>query len=183
MRQSFWYNTRSVRSPHIAGQVIDAFVRSSRTLTPVCYWHPHTPFLAQGFNMSDSSDAKYSERCKLSIPTRWGPRGTQFTMIWTVRADDADVTMVSCDGVLFKVHRKNLEMYTEGFPGVDVSVHDEIVPLTETAATLELLFQYMYRQRQPDLNRLEPEQLAKLAEAAEKYQVYSAIEVCKMRMQ
>ncbi|EPS96230.1 hypothetical protein FOMPIDRAFT_1130903 [Fomitopsis schrenkii] len=104
-------------------------------------------------------------------------------MIWTVRADDADVTMVSCDGVLFKVHRKNLEMYTEGFPGVDVSVHDEIVPLTETAATLELLFQYMYRQRQPDLNRLEPEQLAKLAEAAEKYQVYSAIEVCKMRMQ
>lgn len=100
-----------------------------------------------------------------------------------VRADDADVIMRSCDGVLFKVHRKNLEMYTEGFPGVDVPVHDEIVPLVETAATLELLFQYMYHQRQPDLSRLEPQQLAKLAEAAEKYQVYSAMEVCKLRMQ
>ena len=91
--------------------------------------------------------------------------------------------MSSCDGVLFKVHRKNLEMHTEGFPGADVPVHDEIVPLAETATTLELLFQYMYRQRQPDLSRLGPQELAKLAEAAEKYQVYSAMEVCKLRMQ
>ena len=71
-------------------------------------------------------------------------------------------------------------MYTEGFPGADVPVHDEIA---ETATTLELLFQYMCRQRQPDLSRLRPQELAKLAEAAEKYQVYSAMEVCKLRMQ
>lgn len=91
--------------------------------------------------------------------------------------------MRSSDGVLFKVHRKNLEMFTEGFPGSDIPVHDEIVPLTETATTLELLFQYIYRQRQPDLSRLKPQELAQLAEAAEKYEVYSAMEVCKMRMQ
>lgn len=91
--------------------------------------------------------------------------------------------MSSSDGVLFKVHRKNLELYSEGFPGTDVPVHDdEVVLLTEKASTLELLFQYMYKERQPDLSAVEPDTLAELAEASEKYMVYSAMEVCKVYM-
>ena len=103
-----------------------------------------------------------------------------------VRAADADVTISSSDGVLFKVHRKNLELWSEGFPGSDVpvTVHDnEVVPLTERAATLELLFRYMYKERQPDLSAVPPDDLAELAEAAEKYMVYPAMEVCKVRME
>ncbi|EED77438.1 predicted protein, partial [Postia placenta Mad-698-R] len=97
-------------------------------------------------------------------------------------AGDSDITMKSSDGVLFRVHRRNLEMYSEGFPGDDLATQNEVVQLSETAAALELLFQYMYRQRQPDLSCVPFETLAQLAEAAEKYQVFSAIEVCKMYM-
>jgi len=100
----------------------------------------------------------------------------------TVSALDADLTIKSSDGVLFKVHRRNLELLSEGFPGEDVKTHNEIVELTETADTLELLFQYMYRQLQPDLHGIPFQTLASLAEAAEKYQVFPAMEVCKIYM-
>jgi len=98
-------------------------------------------------------------------------------------AADADLTISSSDGVLFKVHRKNLETYSDIFPGTDVPVENEIVPLSEKASTLELLFQYMYRQRQPDLSKIDADELAMLAEAAEKYFVYAAMEVCKVYME
>lgn len=45
-----------------------------------------------------------------------------------------------------------------------------------------MLFQYIYPQRQPNLTRIEFTQLAKVAEAAEKYQIYTAIEICNIRM-
>jgi len=93
------------------------------------------------------------------------------------------LTISSSDSVLFKVHRKNLETYSDIFPGADISLDNEVVPLSEKASTLELLFQYVYRQRQPDLSDIDAEELAMLAEAAEKYSVYAAMEVCKMCMQ
>ncbi|KAH9915334.1 uncharacterized protein B0H18DRAFT_1124990 [Fomitopsis serialis] len=94
--------------------------------------------------------------------------------------------MSSSDGVLFKLHRNNLGVHSDVFPGVEsdvVPAQDEIVLLGEKASTLELLFQYVYRQRQPDLGKLDAEELALLAEAAEKYCIYSAMEVCKIYMQ
>ncbi|KZP20808.1 hypothetical protein FIBSPDRAFT_789082 [Athelia psychrophila] len=100
-----------------------------------------------------------------------------------VCADDSDVTFRSCDGMLFKVHRNNLTVHSEGFPPPDgTNSQDETVPLTESGDTLELLFQFMYPQRQPDLKKIEFKQLAELAEAAEKYQVYAAIGVCNIYM-
>ncbi|KAF7976514.1 hypothetical protein HWV62_6327 [Athelia sp. TMB] len=93
-----------------------------------------------------------------------------------VCADDADMTFRSCDGTLFKVHRKNLETSSEGFsPPPGTSSRDEIVSLTENRDTLDLLFQYIYPQRQPDLAEIDFKQLAELSEAAEKYQVFSAM--------
>ena len=100
-----------------------------------------------------------------------------------VCADDADVTFRSCDGTLFKVHRKNLETNSEGFsPPPDTSSREEIVSLTENGDTLDLLFQYIYPQRQPDLTEIDFKQLAELAEAAEKYQVFSAMTICNVHM-
>jgi hypothetical protein len=100
----------------------------------------------------------------------------------TVSAPDADLLVRSSDGVLFKVHRKNLEMHSEGSPGEDIPTHDELVELNETADTLELLFQYMYRQRQPDLYGIPFQTLASLTEAVEKYRVFPAMEICKVHM-
>ncbi|KAF7978043.1 hypothetical protein HWV62_1661 [Athelia sp. TMB] len=98
-------------------------------------------------------------------------------------ADDADVTFRSCDGTLFKIHRKNLESCSEGFsPPPGVSSRDEIVSLTENKDTLDLLFQYIYPHRHPDLAEIDFKQLAELAEAAEKYQVFAAMTICNVYM-
>ncbi|KAJ6626461.1 hypothetical protein B0H10DRAFT_1998445 [Mycena sp. CBHHK59/15] len=97
-------------------------------------------------------------------------------------AADADVTFRSSDGVLFHVHRTNLEVCTEGFPPAEISTAGEIVDLPESSTTLELLFQYMYPRRHPALDTTPFEILAPLAEAAEKYQVFPAMNICHIRM-
>jgi hypothetical protein len=79
-------------------------------------------------------------------------------------------------------------MHAEGFAGADAVVSEskssdnEIIPLSETSTTLELLLQYMYRQPQPNLQQVNFETLAAVAEAAEKYQVYAAITICQFLM-
>ncbi|KAJ6577822.1 hypothetical protein B0H19DRAFT_1337576 [Mycena capillaripes] len=95
---------------------------------------------------------------------------------------DADVTFKSSDAVLFKVHRKNLEVCTEGFPPAGFPTQGEVVDLQETSATLELLFQFVYPQRHPALDTTPFEILAPLAEASEKYQVFPAMNICHIRM-
>jgi hypothetical protein len=107
-------------------------------------------------------------------------------------AADSDITLQSSDGVLYKVHRKNLELHSESFATADaISAPSdsfegaEIVHLPESSAVLDLLLQYMHRQRQPDLRSVDFHTLADLAEAAEKYEVffshghlYGAYEIC-----
>ena len=93
------------------------------------------------------------------------------------------MTFQSCDGILFKIHRRNLEIHSEGFsPPAGTNSRDEIVPLTENGDTLDLLFQLMYPHRQPDLTEIDFKQLAELAEAAEKYQVFSVMASCNLSM-
>jgi hypothetical protein len=60
--------------------------------------------------------------------------------------------------------------------------HDTIIPLTEDSGILELLFQFCYPDRHPDLKDLEFTALTKFAAAVEKYNVFSAILICKIRM-
>jgi hypothetical protein len=103
-----------------------------------------------------------------------------------VCASDADITFKSCDGILFKVHRKYLDAHSEGFGppnGCTTVEEDEIVTLSETAQVLELVFQYMYPMRQPDLKKVDFTTLVSLSETVEKYQVFSAMEICKVRME
>ncbi|GLB39476.1 hypothetical protein LshimejAT787_0606380 [Lyophyllum shimeji] len=97
-------------------------------------------------------------------------------------AGDADVTFVSSDNVVFRAHRKNLDVAAAAFPPSEFDTHGEEVPLTEDSATLELLFQYIYPQRHPDLESTPFDTLAPLAEAAEKYEVFAAMNICKIRM-
>jgi hypothetical protein len=101
-----------------------------------------------------------------------------------VCAPDSDVTFLSCDSVLFKVHRKNLDSHAEGFPPSEIASppSGETVPLTESSAVLDLLFQYIYPQRPPDLTKVDFPILAQLSEAVEKYQIYLAMECCKAEM-
>jgi len=62
------------------------------------------------------------------------------------------------------------------------TVDDEVVYLSESSSVLELMFQYMYLQPQPDLREVEWTVMKELAEAVEKYEIYSAIGVCSHRM-
>ena len=98
------------------------------------------------------------------------------------RAGDADVIVQSCDGVQFHLHRKYLHFNSEGFPPAEIDTYGEVVVLSENASTLELLFQYIYPQHHPELRNISFEDLASLAEAAEKYGIYSAMIVSKIRM-
>ncbi|KAK7035886.1 S-adenosyl-L-methionine-dependent methyltransferase [Favolaschia claudopus] len=106
-----------------------------------------------------------------------------------VNFPDADISFRSNDQVVFRVHIKNLETHSDGFPpaafcasGSTASVSEEVVDLSESAAVLDLLFQYVYPQRQPDLSEIELPLLADLSEAVEKYQVYAAMDICKIFM-
>ena len=105
------------------------------------------------------------------------------TTFSVVCAADADLTFRSRDGILFKVHRNNLAAHSEGFsPPPGTTSQDEFVALLENGDTLDLLFQFMSPQRQPDLAGIMFMKLAELAEAAEKYQVFSAMTVCNIYM-
>nr|GAT54404.1 predicted protein [Mycena chlorophos] len=115
---------------------------------------------------------------------------------------DSDICFRSSDNTLFRIHSKNLETHAEGFPPTafsaasnsrlapniagssssDPAAGMEVVELTERAETLELLFQFIYPQRQPDLTTLAFPVLADLAEAAEKYQVFAALDICRIFM-
>ncbi|KAK7686409.1 hypothetical protein QCA50_010633 [Cerrena zonata] len=99
-------------------------------------------------------------------------------------AKDADIIIRSFDGIHFRVYRRDLEAYSEGFvaPPCGNNSPIETVQLSETSGVLKLLLQFMRKQRQPDIKDIEFELLADLAEAAEKYEVYAAIQLCNIYM-
>ncbi|KAF7350763.1 BTB domain-containing protein [Mycena sanguinolenta] len=101
-------------------------------------------------------------------------------------ASDADLTISSSDNVLFKVHRKHLEVHSDVFADAANATRpengDEIVYLQESSEVLELLFQFMYRQRQPDLRHVEFPKFMEFAEAVDKYVVYSALSAMESQM-
>lgn len=92
------------------------------------------------------------------------------------------MTFISKDGVRFYLQRKYIEANAGGFPPGEIETRGEVVQLEETAMTLELLFQFMYPQRHPNIFDLKIGTLAPLAEAAEKYEVFSAMDMCNLYM-
>ena len=99
-----------------------------------------------------------------------------------------DFTMQSSDGVVFHLHRKNLELYTDGeFPGVHDSANgftneEQMLRLDEPSSILEIVFQFMYPRRQPSLKELKGlgfQTLSALADTVEKYKVFAAMTLCE----
>jgi hypothetical protein len=80
------------------------------------------------------------------------------------------------------LQRKYLETNTGAFPGAEFETRGEITHLTESSEVLEILFQFIYPRRHPDIEELEFPLLAAVAEAAEKYEVFSGMSECKTRM-
>ncbi|KAG6916801.1 hypothetical protein DXG01_005324 [Tephrocybe rancida] len=95
-------------------------------------------------------------------------------------SQDADVTFRSSDGVIFKLHSVNLKTNTGGTL-IDAN-GDKVIDLTEGSTTLATLFSFIYPARHPDLADVPFTHLRILAEAAEKYRIYSAMNVCKIHM-
>ncbi|KAK2459285.1 hypothetical protein APHAL10511_008706 [Amanita phalloides] len=96
---------------------------------------------------------------------------------------DADITFQSIDSVQYRIHRKNLECAAAGFPAAEFECkNDEIVPMPEHSEVLDLLFSFMYPERQPSLKKISFRVMADLAEAAEKYEVFAAMATCHTHM-
>ncbi|CAA7269258.1 unnamed protein product [Cyclocybe aegerita] len=97
-------------------------------------------------------------------------------------APDADVTFQSSDGIQFHIHRKHLESHTGAFPGSEFDTRGEVTHLTEHSKTLAILFQFVYPRRHPTLQDADFATLMPVAEAVEKYQVFSAMNTCEARL-
>ncbi|KAF8168477.1 hypothetical protein B0H34DRAFT_60834 [Crassisporium funariophilum] len=95
---------------------------------------------------------------------------------------NADLILTSSDGVQFHVYRKYLEACTSGFPPAEIPVSGEVVKLSEPAKVLEILLQFIHPQRQPSVRDMDIDLFFSLAEAAEKYGVYGAMNTCNNRM-
>lgn len=91
------------------------------------------------------------------------------------------MTIRSSDGVTFNLHRSLLEANTGAFPGTDLDA-DEEVDLEETSEVLEVLFEFVYPKRHPDLLEKESKLVLQLAEAVEKYEVFPAMLACCVRL-
>ncbi|KAF8970661.1 hypothetical protein BDZ97DRAFT_55529 [Flammula alnicola] len=102
-------------------------------------------------------------------------------------AADADLIVQSVDGTQFHLHRKYLEAHTGAFPGpgavgFNSNTRQDVTHLTEPASVLEILFQFVYPKRHPALEDTSFEILAPLAEAIEKYEVFSAMSICEVQL-
>ncbi|KAH6896190.1 hypothetical protein BKA70DRAFT_762268 [Coprinopsis sp. MPI-PUGE-AT-0042] len=110
----------------------------------------------------------------------------------TFNDQDADIVFLSSDEpgpVRFHIHSTNLKVSTGAFPPLTMGAGDmvgltvdEPVKLSEPASVLEVLFAFMYPRLHPELKDTPFEELVAIAEAVEKYQVYPAISLCKIRM-
>jgi len=94
-----------------------------------------------------------------------------------------DLILQSSEDELIGAHRRNMDMYTDGFPGADPAgvVRDATAPvaLSEDTATLKLLLQLCHKGPQPFLSHVPSHTLVSVAAAAEKYVADFAIGMCR----
>jgi hypothetical protein len=128
-----------------------------------------------------------SPYCELSLHIRQTIHLQSRDLLYLVDAEDADVTFISSDNVIFKIHSKYIEAGSTEFPRPKKTNGgpSERVSLPEDSETLENLFGFMYPRKHPFLKKDSTPigLLTKITEAAEKYQVFAAINICQIRMQ
>jgi hypothetical protein len=104
---------------------------------------------------------------------------------------NANITFISSDHVLFRMHQTHINSSSAGLaiPDSELIIGSESVQLSEPSETLEILFQFIEppsesrNYRQPSVLDMEPRLFFAVAEAAEKYIVYGAMNICLTRMQ
>ncbi|KAI4517857.1 hypothetical protein K525DRAFT_273208 [Schizophyllum commune Loenen D] len=90
------------------------------------------------------------------------------------------IAFVSRDHILFNIERAKLERASDFSPPASVvSTPSERVRLTESSRALELLFRYMDGDVNINLDACEFSTVYELAEAAQKYILFTAIPVCR----
>jgi len=96
----------------------------------------------------------------------------------------ADILVESSDGIRFRLHSKNIQVHTGSGGLYCSSVNDpEITRLSEPVNVLEIVFQFLYPQKHPDLNAVsEFENVAAIANAVAKYEIYGAMNACEIRL-
>jgi hypothetical protein len=92
------------------------------------------------------------------------------------------------DNILFKIHGKYFEATSAGLaPPPSTLIDRAHIELDEPSTVLEIIFQFVHppsefkRYRRPDVRSFEPDTFA-VAEAAEKYVIFGAINLCMTRM-
>ncbi|KAL1673317.1 hypothetical protein EV122DRAFT_283103 [Schizophyllum commune] len=86
------------------------------------------------------------------------------------------VPFVSSDGMRLYIERAKLEREADAFPPPSATLDPgEVIPLEEDGDTLELLFRFVDREEYVRLEDVKFELLSRVAEAAHKYRVYSAM--------
>ena len=99
-----------------------------------------------------------------------------------VSLHDSDIEVHSGDGFIFQLHCVVLGVSTGMFPGSEINTGGEMVQLTEPANVLGILFAFLYPKTHPDLHGESFEMLTAVAEAAGKYEVILAVDVCNERL-
>ncbi|KDR70467.1 hypothetical protein GALMADRAFT_230091 [Galerina marginata CBS 339.88] len=95
---------------------------------------------------------------------------------------DSDIEIRSVDGFVFQLHRGVLGVASGAFPGCEMDTGGEVVQLTEPADVLGILFAFLYPKAHPDLHGESFLTVAAVAEAAGKYEVFSAVAICNERL-
>ncbi|KIK68519.1 hypothetical protein GYMLUDRAFT_154327, partial [Collybiopsis luxurians FD-317 M1] len=97
---------------------------------------------------------------------------------------ETDLVLESKDGLRFGAHSADLAVFSDAFPVVGSGiVVTEVVQMTETADVVLMLLQFMHRQRWVKSEKIPFGLLHRLAEAAEKYCIFSLMEICRIQMQ
>ena len=96
-----------------------------------------------------------------------------------------DIIFGSSDGPLVGFHSKYLAANARDFPVPDANLkadENETVPLPESQSILLLISEFIHPHRPPNAEEIPGQVVIDLAEAVEKYGVFSGMEVCRMRM-
>jgi hypothetical protein len=80
--------------------------------------------------------------------------------------------------VLFRLHEVNLQVTSSGLLQHQPGIETDFLTLTEPAEVLEILFEFLYPHYQTDLEKVEFGLLLSVAEAAEKYRIFYAMNHC-----
>jgi hypothetical protein len=86
------------------------------------------------------------------------------------------------DNVLFQIDNSYLYALSKGWPSRNEFTTSNPISLPEDSSTVHLLFHFIHPLRLPNFLEQDFNVMESLATAAEKYKVYSAMNVCRIYM-